>query len=165
MPVNLLGRLDRHIVVEMQRFGCLWNSAVEPLRGSPDLWQYSRVSPVHVQERPRLQCGRSEMRELIDARHLRARCTGLLLSGVYVNLPEWTVQRYCLLSKRGWDDLSVEHEPSDVYCRGQRLSRLLHLALYSVQRSGRLGVVLHECMHGRSGTVSIGNDPSVVCPR
>ena len=75
-------RLDCHIVIDLQRFRCLWNHAVERLRGSPDLWQYSRIGPVHVQERSRLQRGGTEVRELVDSRHLRTGWTWLLLSGI-----------------------------------------------------------------------------------
>jgi hypothetical protein len=73
------------------------------------------------------------MRECIDARHLFARCAGLLLPVVGHDLRQWSLQRRgwrgIVLHERlcGWGDtVSVEQQPSDMRRRGQRLHRLHH---------------------------------------
>ena len=107
------------------------------------------------------------MRKPIDPRHLRARCAGLLLPGVGYDLHQWSVQRpgRCgiVLHERvhGWGDMSVEHEPSDMRGRGQRLHRLHHFDLrqWRVQRPGWRGIMLHERLHGR-GDMSVEHESS-----
>jgi len=81
----------------------------------------------------------------------------------HLDLHEWVQWRGRLgglLCECGWDDVSIEHESSDLHSRGQRLPHLHHLDLHqrSVQRLGRLGIVLHERLHSRDD-VSFEHDP------
>jgi len=135
------------------------------LRDTSDLCRAGRNGQMHMQRGPCLQLGRGHMREHIGARHLRARCTGLLLRVVGDDLRQWTVRRGGrrggLLCECGWDDMSFEHESSDLHCRGQRLPDLHHLDLHQrrVQRRGRLGIVLHERWY-RWDDLSFEHEPS-----
>jgi hypothetical protein len=69
------------------------------------------------------------MRKRIGARHLRARCRHLLVRADGDDLRQRGVHRRdwrgIVLHQRvrGWDDMSVEHEPSDMRRGGQRLHR------------------------------------------
>jgi hypothetical protein len=66
-----------------------------------------------------------------------------------------------LLSERGWDDMFVGHKRPGLHGHGRRLPQLRHLDLLGVHRPGRLGIVLHERLHGR-GDVSVEHEPSDV---
>ena len=125
---------------------------------------------MHVQRGSRLHLGRKHLRERIDARYLLARCAGLLLRIVGNDLHQRGVHRFgrrgVVLHERvrSRDDLSFDHEPPDMRCRGQRLHRIHHYALHkrSVQRFGWLGIVLHERVHGRDD-MSFEHEPSDMC--
>jgi hypothetical protein len=113
------------------------------------------------------------MRERIDAGHLCARCFGLRLPSVGLDLYQRGMHGRgwlgVVLRERlyGWGDaMLVDYEPADL-CRGcQRLHLLRHLNLHQrgMHGCGWLGVVLHERLHC-GDDVLVGHQPSDLCRR
>ena len=122
---------------------------------------------MYVQHGSSLRLARGHMRQPINARHLLARCAGLLLPVIGDDLRQWSVQRpggrgvvlHQHVHDRG--DLYVEHEHSDMRCRSQRLHHHHHLDLleWGVQRPGGRGFMLHQRLYAWGNAVSVEHEP------
>ena len=101
------------------------------LRDPSDLYWAGRNRQMHLCPRFGLQHDRGKLREYLDPCHLFAGCTGMLLPVVGIDLLQrslhWSSRIGIVLHERlyGCDDgMFVEHEPSDLFCREQRLHQL-----------------------------------------
>jgi len=137
------------------------------VRGTSDLYWAERDSQMHVQDGSRVQFTRRYVHQRIDPGLLLARFAGLLLPIIGCHLYQWSLQRRrrcgIVLHKRwcGWDDVSVEYEPSDMYRRDQWLHRLHHLDMHqrSLRWRGWLGILLHERLYDWGNSVFFGHEP------